>query len=52
MHVGIDQSRDEESSAAVDPPQVRTSMQMRADFRDPAITDNNIGMTQRSGTFR
>jgi hypothetical protein len=30
----------------------RTGNQVCADFSDPAIAENNVSMTQRSGAFR
>jgi hypothetical protein len=52
MHVRIDQSRDQKSSAAVYPPGMRTENKVFADFSDPAIAENNISMKQRSIAFR
>jgi hypothetical protein len=52
MHVGVDQARNQKSSAAVYPLGMRTGNQVCADFGDPAIAENNISMKQRSGAFR
>jgi hypothetical protein len=52
MDVRIDKSRNEKSPAPVYPQGMRTKSQVCADFSNPAIAKNNIGMKQRSDAFR
>jgi hypothetical protein len=52
VHVRIDQSWYEKSAAPVDSTGVRTGNEIRADFNNPAISDNDIRMEQRGSAFR
>jgi hypothetical protein len=50
--VRIDESWYDKSAAPVDSPCVRAGNQIRADFSDPAIANNDACMEQGSNTFR
>src|SRR5438874_3218313 len=52
MHVRVDQARDQEPAGAIDPLCRSVHHEVRANFSDLAISDNNIRMDQRGGAFR
>jgi hypothetical protein len=52
VNVRIDQSGYEKLPAAVDSPCVRAGSEIRADFNNPAIANNDICMEQWRGPFR
>jgi hypothetical protein len=52
MDVRIDQPGYEKSSGRVYSPGVQTCHDVRAEFNDTAITNNDVRMEQRSNTFR
>ena len=52
VHMGVNQPGDKKSSPAIDSPKMRTLNRTRADLSDAAIANHNVGVEERSGTFR